>query len=86
MDPKQTDPTALLARNRAKLEQAVRSPDAQRLMELLNQNAGSRLKGAAAAAARGDTGDLAAMVRQLMESKEGAQLIQRLSQTAPKEP
>lgn len=86
MDPKQTDPAALLARNRAKLEQAVHSPDAQRLMELLNQSAGGRLKGAAAAAARGDTGDLAAMVRRLMENKEGAQLIERLSRTAPEEP
>lgn len=85
MDQKQNGPAAALEHNRARLEQVVRSADAQRLMELLNQNAGGKLKSAAASAAQGDTKDLMAMVRQVMGSQEGAQLIQRLSQTAPKE-
>ena len=79
------DPTAALEHNRALLEQVVRSPDAQRLMELLNRNAGGRLKTAAASAALGDTKDLLAMVRQVMTDPEGAKLVERLNQTAPKQ-
>ncbi len=85
MDQKMTDPTAELEKNRALLEQVVHSSDAQRLMELLNQNSGGKLKTAAASAALGDTKALLGMVRQVMQSPEGAQLIQRLNQTAPKE-
>ena len=86
MDQKKPDPTAALEQNRALLEQVVHSPDAQRLMELLNQTSGGKVKTAAASAALGDTKDLLAMVRQVMGSPEGAQLIQRLIQTAPKQP
>ena len=86
MGQNKTDPTAALEHNRALLEQVIHSPDAQRLMELLTQNAGGKLKTAAASAALGDTKDLLAMVRQVMGSPEGAQLIQRLNQTAPKQP
>ena len=63
----------------------IHSPDAQRLMELLNQNAGGKLKTAAASAALGDTKDLLAMVRQVMQNPEGAKLVERLNQTAPKQ-
>lgn len=86
MDQKKSDPTAALEHNRALLEQVVHSPDAQRLMELLNQASGGKVKTAAASAALGDTKDLLSMVRQVMGSPEGAQLIQRLNQTAPKQP
>ena len=79
------DPTAALEHNRALLEQVVRSPDAQRLMELLNRNAGGRLKTAAASAALGDAKDLLAMVRQVMTDPEGAKLVERLNRTAPKQ-
>ena len=54
-------------------------------MELLNQNAGGKLKTAAASAALGDTKDLLAMVRQVMQNPEGAKLVERLNQTAPKQ-
>lgn len=86
MDQKKADPTAALEYNRALLEQVIHSPDAQRLMELLNQNAGGKLKTAAASAALGDTKDLLAMVRQVMENPEGAKLVERLNRTAPKQP
>lgn len=79
------DPTAALEHNRALLEQVVRSPDAQRLMELLNRNAGGRLKTAAASAALGDTKDLLAMVRQVMTDPEGAKLVERLNRTASRQ-
>jgi len=85
MGQNKTDPTAALEHNRALLEQVIHSPDAQRLMELLNQNAGGKLKTAAATAALGDTKDLLAMVRQVMQNPEGAKLVERLNQTAPKQ-
>lgn len=85
MDQNRTDPTAALKHNRALLEQVIHSPDAQRLMELLNRNAGGKLKTAAASAALGDTKDLLSMVRQVMADPEGAKLVERLNQTAPKQ-
>ena len=85
MGQDKTDPTAALEHNRALLEQVIHSPDAQRLMELLNRNAGGKLKTAAASAALGDTKDLLSMVRQVMADPEGAKLVERLNQTAPKQ-
>ena len=60
----------------------LQSPDTQGLMELLSQNAGDGLK---TAAAKGDTGALLGMVRQVMQSSEGARLVQNISQAVPKE-
>ena len=60
----------------------LKSPDTQRLMELLSQNAGDGLK---TSAAKGDTGALLGMVRQVMQSSEGARLVQNISQAVPKE-
>lgn len=86
MPQKNPDPAAALEQNRALLEQVVRSQDAQRLMELLNQNAGGKLKTAAASAALGNAQDLLAMVRQVMQDPEGAKLVERLNRTAPRQP
>ena len=66
----------------ALLQSLMQSPDTQRLMELLSQNAGDGLK---TAAAKGDTGALLGMVRQVMQSSEGARLVQNISQAVPKE-
>ncbi len=85
MDQKKADPASMLEQNRAILEQVVHSADAQRLMELLNHNSGGKLKSAAASAALGDTKDLLAMVRQVMQNPEGSKLVERLSQTAPRQ-
>ena len=75
-----------LHQNQALLEQMIHSADAQRLMELLNQNAGGALKSAASSAALGDPTALLGMVRQVMQTQEGAKLVERLNQTAPKQP
>ena len=66
------------------MEQIANSPDAQRLMELLNANAGGNLKSAADAAAKGDPAALAGLLSQVMHSEEGAQVVERLSGTVPK--
>ena len=57
----------------------------QRLMQLLNQSAGDGLKGAAASAAKGDPSALTGLLRQVMQSKEGAQLVQRINQAVPED-
>ena len=52
------------------------------IRDRLSQNAGDGLK---TAAAKGDTGALLGMVRQVMQSSEGARLVQNISQAVPKE-
>ena len=83
LDELMKDPKAAgLLKNKALLQSLMQSPDTQRLMELLSQNAGDGLK---TAAAKGDTGALLRMVRQVMQSSEGARLVQNISQAVPKE-
>ena len=61
LDELMKDPKAAgLLKNKALLQSLMQSPDTQRLMELLSQNAGDGLK---TAAAKGDTGALLGMVR-----------------------
>ena len=56
LDELMKDPKAAgLLKNKALLQSLMQSPDTQRLMELLSQNAGDGLK---TAAAKGDTGAL----------------------------
>ena len=83
LDELMKDPKAAgLLKNKALLQSLMQSPDTQRLMELLSQNAGDSLK---TAAAKGDTGALLGMVRQVMQSSVGARLVQNISQAVPKE-
>ena len=72
-----------LLKNKAALSSLLASPDTQKLMQLLNQNAGGGLKNAASAAAKGDTSQLMNLVNQVMQSKEGAQVIERINNTVP---
>ena len=74
-----------LLQNKEFISQVLRSPDTKRLMELLNQSAGGGLKSAADAAAKGDAGALAGLVRQLMSSREGAELVSRIRGKLPRE-
>ena len=67
------------------LKNLMQSPDTQRLMQLLHQSAGDGLKGAAASAAKGDPSALTGLLRQVMQSKEGAQLVQRINQAVPED-
>lgn len=78
------DPKAAgLLKQKDLLKRLMQSPDTQRLMQMLSQNAGDGLKSAAAAAAKGDTGQLTGMLQQVMQSKEGAQLVERINQAVP---
>ena len=78
LDALMQDPKAAsLLKNKDLLKNLVQSPDTQRLMQLLSQDGSDGLKRAAASAAKGDAGALMGIVNQVMQSKEGAGLIER---------
>ena len=85
LDELMKDPKAAgLLKNKDLLKNILSSPDTKRLMNLLNQNAGGGLQSAAAAAAQGDPSQLTGLLNQVIQSKEGAQVVGRLTDTLPK--
>lgn len=78
-----TPQAAGLLKNKDAVLGLMGSPDAQKLMEMLNQKGGAGLKTAADAAMNGDTGELMGLVQGIMQSKEGAELIQRINKSIP---
>ena len=68
-----------LLKNKEALMGLMKSPDTQKLMAMLNQKAGDGLKTAADAAAKGDPSALVGLVNQLMGSREGADLVNRIN-------
>ena len=71
----------LSEKNRDAIAQLAKSSDAQKLRELLQQQSG-QVKQAAQAAAAGDPAQLMAIMDQLMRSKEGAELVDRIDSQA----
>ena len=67
-------------KNREAFSKLAQSADAQNLMRLLQQSGG--VQDAAQAAAAGDPSALLKKMQQLMSTKEGAQLVERISQQA----
>ena len=61
----------------------AKSSDAQKLRELLQRQSG-QVKQAAQQAAAGDPAQLMAIMDQLMRSKEGAELVDRIGAQAKK--
>lgn len=72
-----------LGKNREAVSRLAQSGDARRLMELLEQEGG--VQQAARAAAAGDPSSLMSMMNQLMRTKEGAALVERIESQAKKE-
>ncbi len=70
---------AQLLKNKDQVMKMMNSPDARKLMELLQQNGGAGLQGAADAALKGDPSKLMGMVQQLMHSPEGAKTVEKLN-------
>lgn len=70
-----------LEKNREAINQLAQSSDARRLMELLKQQSGG-VEQAAQAAAAGDPSQLMSIMDQLMRSKEGAELVNRIDSQA----
>lgn len=71
-----------LAKNRDAISKLAQSSDAQQLMSLLRQKGG--VQEAAQAAAGGDVSQLMAMMNQLMSTREGAELVERIGDQAKK--
>jgi len=78
MDNKQ-DLIRQLEQNKTALLQLMNSADGRRLIQLMQQQSG--LQQAAGAAAKGDASQLTQMVSRLMETQEGAQLVERINRT-----
>ena len=70
-------------RDREAIGRLARSEDARRLVAMLQKRGG--VQEAARAAAGGDAGELMSMMDQLMRSKEGAELVERLQRRAREE-
>ena len=84
LDEMMKDPQAAqLLKNKQKLQQLVNSPDAKKLMELLNQNGGAELQNAAKAAMNGDTAALMGLMQQVMNRPEGAKAMEGISRKIP---
>ena len=74
-----------LKRNPALRRQRAQSQDGPPLMRLLTQqDQGAALQKAAQSAARGDTADMVRMVTQLMQSPDGAALVERINKALRK--
>ena len=74
-----------LKSNPALLRQLAQSMDGQTLMRMLTQqDQGAALQKAAQSAARGDTADMVRMVTQLMQSPDGAALVERINKALRK--
>ncbi len=71
----------LSKKDRDAIAQLAQSSDARKLRELLQQQSGE-VRQAAQAAAAGDPSQLMAMMDQLMHSKEGAALVDRIGAQA----
>ena len=71
----------LSEKNRKAVEQLAQSSDAQRLMELLRRQ-GGEVQQAAKQTAAGDPSQLMTIMDQLMRSKEGAELVDRIGAQA----
>ena len=72
---------AELMRHREAFAQLAQSSDAQRLMARLKQQSGG-VQEAARQAAAGEPGQLMTIMNQLMHSKEGAELVDRIGAQA----
>lgn len=71
----------LSKKDREAISQLAKSSDAQKLMALLHKQ-GGQVQQAARQAAAGDPSQLMSMMDQLMHSKEGAELVDRIGTQA----
>ena len=83
MDAKTAAAIERLKQNKGFAEQIMRSGDGQKLMQLLTEaDGGAALDRAAQAAAKGDTKELSQMLQNLMQSKDGAAVMNRINDSA----
>lgn len=71
----------LSKKNRDAISRLAQSSDAQKLRDLLNRQSG-QVQEAARQAAAGDPSQLMSIMNQLMHSREGAELVDRIGSQA----
>ena len=71
----------LSKKNRDAISRLAQSSDAQKLRDLLNRQSG-QVQEAARQAAAGDPSQLMSIMNQLMHSREGAELVDRIGNQA----
>ena len=72
-----------LRKNPAALKALMQSRDGQTLMQMLTQgDGGTGLQRAVQSAAKGDTTAMVQMVNQIIQSQEGAELVERINKAA----
>ena len=80
MDEKTAKMAEQLRKNPAALKALMQSRDGQALMQMLTQgDRGAGLQRAVQSAAKGDTTAMVQMVNQIMQSPEGAELVERIN-------
>ena len=80
MDEKMAQMAEHLKQNPAMLKNLMQSRDGQTLMRMLTQqDQGASLQKAAQSAARGNPAELALMVTKVMQSPDGAALVERIN-------
>ena len=85
MDEKSARMAEQLRRNPAMLKSLMQSQDGQTLMRMLTQgDGGAGLQKAVQSAAKGDTAAVTQMVSQIMQSPEGAALVERINKAVQK--
>ena len=85
MDAKTSAAIERLKQNKELASQRMRSGDGKTLMTLLTRDdGGAALNKAAASAAKGNTAELAQMLRGLMNDPNAAAVMSRLSESAKK--
>lgn len=80
MDERSAQMADRLRKNPAMLKSLMQSRDGQTLMQMLTQgDRGAGLQRAVQSAAKGDTTAMVQMVNQIMQSQEGAELVERIN-------
>ena len=80
MDQNMNQIASLLQQNKGAILRLMQSQDGKALIEMMQrQSGGQNLNAAAAAAAKGDTAQLAGMVRSLMATEDGAKMVERIT-------
>lgn len=82
MDQNIMEQLRALRENQAAVKQLMSSPDGQKLLAMLTEDGGTKLKQATESAENGNTADVVHMIAEIMQTKEGSALIQRLSTKA----
>ena len=79
MDQNIMEQLRALRENQAAVKQLMSSPDGQKLLAMLTEDGGTKLKQATESAEKGNTADVVHMIAEIMQTKEGSALIQRLN-------